>query len=399
MGPREHLIFVVNSGSSSIKFAVFEYGKNFHKKLDGKLEGIGSKEGHFSISDEQRELFSQPFSAKDHAEAIPELMEWLQQFSNEHSLIAIGHRIVHGGNRYFMPQLITADVLVELRHISPLDPEHLPDEILLIETLGNLFPDIPQIACFDTAFHYDMPTIAKLLPIPRRYFEMGIRRYGFHGLSCQYLMNTLSESADAAHNKVILAHLGNGASITAVYEGKSIDTSMSLTPCSGMPMSSRSGDLDPGLSLQLAQLEQMNAQQFHAMVNHESGLKGISGLSGNITELLALEQTNSHAAEAIEYFCYHTRKWICSLTGALGGLQTLVFSGGIGEHQPDIRARICEKLDFIGVAIDHEKNNANNSIISSAESQVRVRVIKTNEELIIANNAVTFLDQQKGKPS
>ncbi|MDF3012149.1 MAG: acetate/propionate family kinase [Cellvibrio sp.] len=398
MGFTRRLILVVNSGSSSIKFAVFECGASLSKIIDGKLEGIGSRDGSLSITNEKGEIFTQSLVAHNYAGALPFLTDWLKQFTSEHKLIAVGHRIVHGGNCYVMPRFITAEMLAELRRISSLDPEHLPDEILLAEILGELFSDIPQIACFDTAFHRDMPRIARLLPIPERYFSLGIKRYGFHGLSCQYLLNKLGElaGANAAYNKIILAHLGSGASVTAVDEGKSVDTSMGLTPCSGLPMSSRSGDLDPGLALQLAQLEQMDTQQFYEMVNNESGLKGISGLSGNIKELLAVEKNNSRAAEAVDYFCYQTRKWICALAGAMGGLQTLVFSGGIGENLPDIRARISEKLGFIGIAIDAEKNKTNQSIISAATSPVTVRVIKTDEEIIIAGSVVTFLDQQKG---
>ncbi|MEN0036873.1 MAG: acetate/propionate family kinase [Cellvibrio sp.] len=398
MGLAKQLILVVNGGSSSIKFAVFESGNYLRKILTGKLEGIGSAEGQFSIKAEDSDASTKTIAAKNYADATNIVMDWLKQFGKDHKITAIGHRIVHGGNNYSEPQFIDKEVLKELRRLSSLDPDHLPEEILLAETTGRLFPNIPQVACFDTVFHRDMPTIAQRLPIPRRYFDMGIKRYGFHGLSCQYLMNTLSELAgtEAARNKVILAHLGSGASVTAVYGGKSVDTSMSLTPCSGLPMSSRSGDIDPGLVLQLKQLEGMKAKQFHDMVNHESGLKGISGSSENINELLAQEQKDTHAAEAVDYFCYQTRKWICALAGAMGGVDTLIFSGGIGENLAEIRARICENLNFIGVAIDLEKNQTNNLIISSPKSQVTVRVIKTDEELVIANNVATFLDQHKG---
>jgi len=408
MGLAKGFIFVANGGSSSIKFSIFEYGAYLRKTIIGKLEGIGigkssEKKGLLTIDAEGSDPVVKHVSVKNgreanNSEANNAIIDWLTEFSKNHTLIAVGHRMVHGGSRYFSPQLITEDVLAELRNISQFDPDHLPGEIQLAETLHSLFPGIPHVACFDTAFHREMPTIAQLLPIPRRYFSMGIKRYGFHGLSCQYLIKTLGELAgtEAARDKVIIAHLGSGASITAVHEGKTVDTSMGLTPCSGLPMSSRAGDLDPGLALQLAQLENMDIQQFHDMVNHESGLKGVSNLTGNIHELLSLEKNNSHAADAVNYFCYHTRKWICSLAGAMGGVQTLIFSGGIGENLAEVRARICENLEFIGVVIDPEKNRNNNLIISTAASRITVRVIKTDEELMIANHIAAFLDQQIG---
>jgi len=281
-----------------------------------------------------------------------------------------------------------------LHQLSPFDPEHLPEEILLTEAFHRRFPDVPQIACFDTAFHHDMPRVARLLPIPRRYDAQGVRRYGFHGLSCAYLMEELArlEGAQLAQGRVILAHLGNGASVTAVREGKSIDTSMSLTPTAGLPMSTRSGDLDPGLAWYLARTENMTAKQFQHMVNHESGLLGISETSADMQDLLAREADDVRAAEAVALFCYQAKKQIGAHAAALGGIDTLVFAGGIGENAPAVRARIGEGLDFLGIELDAARNAVHADVISTDASRVRVRVIRTDEEQMIARSVCRILD-------
>jgi acetate kinase len=276
----------------------------------------------------------------------------------------------------------------ELRRISPFDPEHLPEEILLTEAFHRRFPKLPQIACFDTAFHHDLPRVARLLPIPRRYEARGVRRYGFHGLSCAYLMEEIARVAGAtsAKGRVVLAHLGNGASLTAVRGGKSMDTSMSFTPTAGLPMSTRSGDLDPALGWYFSRTEQMTAKQFHHMVNHESGLLGVSETSSDMRELLLREKKDIRAAEAVALFCYHAKKWIGSFAAALGGLDTLVFAGGIGENAPPVRARICEGLGFLGIELDKARNAKNAAVISALGGRVAVRVIRTDEELMIARS-------------
>jgi acetate kinase len=277
-------------------------------------------------------------------------------------------------------------MIEELRQLSPFDPEHLPEEILLTVAFHRRFPDLPQIACFDTAFHHDLPRVARMLPIPRRYEAKGVRRYGFHGLSCAYLMEELGRvaGAKAARGRVILAHLGNGASITAVRKGKSIDTSMSFTPAAGLPMSTRSGDLDPGLGWYLSRAEAVTAKQFHHMVNHESGLLGISETSSDMRSLLVREKKDVRAAEAVDLFCYQAKKWICGMAGALEGVDTLVFAGGIGENAPEVRTRICRGLGFLGIELDRKQNAAGAGVISNKEGRVAVRVIRTDEEWMIA---------------
>ena len=299
---------------------------------------------------------------------------------------AIGHRVVHGGPEYAGPQRVTEELLDELRRLSPFDPDHMPDEIALIEAIRDRWPEMPQVACFDTAFHRQMPRVARLLPIPRKYDRMGIERYGFHGLSYEYLMEELARTAgpEAARGRVILAHLGAGASLAAVRDGRSIDTTMAFTPTAGLPMATRTGDLDPGLFSFLARSEQMTAEGFHDLVNHRCGLLGVSETSGDVRDLLGREATDVRAAEALAMFCYQTKKWIGAMAAALGGLDTLVFAGGIGENSPEVRSRICDGLQFLGVELDPARNQVNAPLISTDTSRAAVRVIPTNEELMIA---------------
>jgi acetate kinase len=257
--------------------------------LSGQISGVGSSKGRFTVKGQsEAESFSRELDIPDHTAAVQHLMDWAGKRDNSERLVAVGHRVVHGGSRYWQPQPITAEMVDELRRLSQFDPEHLPEEILLAEAFYRRFPSLLQIACFDTAFHHDMPRVARLLPIPRRYDEAGVRRFGFHGLSCAYLIQQLREVAatSAEQNRVILAHLGNGASLTAVHQGKSIDTSMSFTPTAGLPMSTRTGDLDPGLVWYLNSTEQMTSKQFLYMINHESGLLGVSETSSDMRELL-----------------------------------------------------------------------------------------------------------------
>jgi acetate kinase len=292
------------------------------------------------------------------------------------------------------PERVTPALLDELRRITPYDPEHLPLEIELIEAFRQRHPALPQVACFDTAFHRTMPRVASLLTIPRRYEAAGVRRYGFHGLSYEFLMQELARLSDpaATTGRVILAHLGNGASMAAVRDGKSIDTSMAFTPTAGLPMSTRSGDLDPGLVSYLARTEQMTAGQFQEMVNRASGLLGVSEISSDLRDLLAQEAGDVRAAEAVALFCYQAKKWIGSFAAALGGLDTLVFAGGIGENAPIIRERICDGLAFLGIELNQNRNETNASLISSDAARVKVRVIRTDEELMLARSVIRVLN-------
>ena len=341
----------------------------------------------------QADNFSRPVTAPDHTVAVGILMDWIEERSGREALTAVGHRVVHGGPKYSEPQRITAEMVEELHRLSPFDPEHLPEEILLTEAFQRRFPDLPQVACFDTAFHHDLPRLAQLLPIPRRYEAQGVRRYGFHGLSYAFLMGELARLAgtEAAQGRVILAHLGNGASLAAVHHGKPVDTSMSFTPTAGVPMSTRSGDLDPGLVWYLARTEKMTAKEFNEMVNFQSGLLGVSETSSDMRDLLDRETQDVRAAEAVALFCYQVKKWIGAFAAALGGLDTLVFAGGIGEKAPVVRARICDGLEFLGIELEEKQNVANAGVISAAAGRVTVRVIHTDEEWMIANTVCRVL--------
>lgn len=308
------------------------------------------------------------------------------------SVKAVGHRVVHG-MKHSEPERITPKLLAELHRITPYDPDHLPREIGLIEALRKRHPKLPQVACFDTAFHRTMPRVAKLLPIPRRYAAKGVERYGFHGLSYAYLMEELGRlDPAAATGRVILAHLGNGASLAAVRDGKSIDTSMGFTPTAGVMMSTRTGDVDPGLAYYLARTERMTAARFQRLVNHESGLLGVSGISADMRDLLAKEGEDVRAAEAVALFCYQVKKGIGSFAAALGGLDTLVFAGGIGENAPPVRARICDGLSFLGIELHASRNAEAAGVISTGVSRVTVRVIRTDEELMIARSVTRVLN-------
>ena len=388
-------VLTINGGSSSIKFALFEVGAALRQILGGELERIGLPEATLRVKGSNpADNFSRPVTAADHTAAVGALMEWIEEHSGRDALAAVGHRVVHGGPKYSKPQQVTAEMVEELHRFSPFDPEHLPLEIELIEAFRQRHPGLPQVACFDTAFHRTMPRVATLLPIPRRYEAQGVRRYGFHGLSYEFLMEELAHLADPAATKgrVILAHLGNGASLAAVRDGKSIDTSMGFTPTAGLVMSSRSGDLDPGLVSYLARTEQMSAAQFQKMVNHESGLLGVSETSSDMRDLLERETQDIRAAEAVALFCYQAKKWIGAFAAALGGLDTLVFAGGIGENAPPVRERICDGLGFLGIELDAERNAKNAPLVSSDTVRVKVRVIHTDEELMIARSTACVLN-------
>ena len=392
--PNEICILTINGGSSSIKFAFFAGGAPPRRILEGSIERIGLPEAALRVKGlNPTDNFSRPLAAPDHTVAVGALMDWIEERLGRIALTAVGHRMVHGGPKYSDPQLITKEMVEELRQLKPFDPEHLPEEILLTEAFHRRFPDLPQVACFDTAFHHDLPRVARLLPIPRRYEAQGVRRYGFHGLSYSFLMGELARlaGAEAAQGRIILAHLGNGASLAAVHHGKAIDTSMGFTPTAGVPMSTRSGDLDPGLVWYLARTEKMSAKQFNEMVNFQSGLLGISETGSDMRDLLERETQDARAAEAVALFCYQVKKRVGSFAAALGGLDTMVFAGGIGENAAIIRTRICDGLGFLGIELEEKRNAANEGVISAAASRATVRVIRTDEECMIAKTVCRVL--------
>ena len=387
-------VLAINGGSSSIKFALYEANEVLRKKFEGSIERIGLPNAFLRVKGiDGADNFSKDIDAGDQKQAVGFLMDWIEKRIGDDALSAVGHRIVQGSPKDSETQLVTKELLDDLYLYEALDPEHLPQELMIIEAFIYRFPDTPQVLCFDTAFHHDMPRVAKILAIPRRYEAKGVRRLGFHGISYSFLMRELVQIAgkDAFPSRVILAHLGSGASLAAVENGKSIDTSMGFTPSAGLVMGTRCGDLDPGLNYYLARTEGADASQFQHMVDYESGLLGISETSSDMKDLLLHESSDVRAKEAIEVFCYQTKKWIGSYSAALGGLDTLVFAGGIGENVPVIRSRICKGLEFLGVDIDENLNKANEGIISKKMGKVAVRIIRTDEEFMIAQQVSQML--------
>jgi acetate kinase len=387
-------VLTINGGSSSIRFAIFEAARTPRRLLEGKMDRIGSENASLTV---ELGAGSAPAHLKVErgkgAPAVDFLLDWLESQPLFKTIGGVGHRVVHGMLRT-APQLVTAQLLAELKRIIPFDPEHLPRELELIEALRRRYPQLPQAVCFDTAFHRSMPRVATQLPIPRRYAAKGVQRYGFHGLSYTFLMQELARLGDpaATQGRVILAHLGSGASLAAVRDGRCIDTSMGFTPAAGLVMGTRSGDLDPGLMSYLALHDAMNAMQFQTMVNHESGMLGISQSSADVRDLLDREAGDPRAAEALALFCYQAKKWIGSFAAALGGLDTLVFAGGIGENAAPVRQRICEGLEHLGIRIDENANIGHAQRISAdSGSPVTVRVIRTDEESVIAAASIRLM--------
>lgn len=369
------LILTINGGSSSIKFAVFDGER---RVLGGNIERIGLPGTVLTSSAGRAEI-----GATSHRDAAGQLIEWLAKKIELNSIAGVGHRVVHGGTAFTEHQKISDAMIAELRKIQALDLAHLPAEIALIEIFRERFPNVAHVACFDTAFHREMPRVAKLLPIPRRYDATGVRRFGFHGISYAYLLRELTRIAPGeAKGRVIFAHLGSGASMAAVRGGQAIDTSMGFTPTAGIMMGTRPGDLDPGVLVHVMRSENASADELDNLISKRCGLLGVSETSFDMRDLLARRAGDVRAAEAVELFCYSAKKYIGAFAAALGGLDALVFSGGIGEHSVEVRAEICAGLEFLGIEIDIEKNAKSDGVIS--RGRLPVRVIKTDEELMMS---------------
>ena len=387
-------ILTINGGSSSIKFALYQTGEPLEQSFHGSVDRIGLPGTNLTFSDSTgNKKGNLILESSDTRSASNFLFDWLEEQIDFSLVSGVGHRVVFG-MKHTEPERIAQKSLEELHRISPYDTDDLPAEIELIEALQQRYPKLPQVACFDTAFHRTMPRVARILPIPRRFDAAGIQRYGFHGLSYSYLIEELAHVAGtkAAQGRIILAHLGNGASLAAVYEGKSIDTSMGFTPAGGIVMGTRPGDLDPGVAWYLMKSENLTPKQFNKLINHESGLLGISETSSDMQDLLAKENDDIRSAEAVELFCYQVKKWIGSFAAALGGLDTLIFAGGIGENSPVVRCRICEGLEFLGIELDEKRNIANAQIVSTENGKTIVRVIHTDEELMIAKTVIQMIN-------
>ena len=378
------LLLTINTGSSSLKAALYEVGITPQRRLSFDVSCIGTQAARVRIvgggAVSER---GEPVS--DHSGALAALMDWVGDEGYAPHLRGIGHRVVHGGPRYSEPQRVTSELIETLRRLIPIDPMHLPQAIGAIEAAQHAYPHIPQVACFDTAFHRQMPAVAQMYPLPGEIVGDTIIRYGFHGLSYEYILRALGQiDPQAAAGRIIIAHLGNGASMAAIRDGRDMDTTMGFSPTGGLVMGTRSGDLDPGVILYLMQGLGMTPAQVNDLLNKRSGLMGVSGKTSDMASLLSVGATDERAREAVDLFCYSARKHVGALAAVLGGLDTLIFTGGIGEHAGPVRAEICGDLGYLGLLVDPEENQRNAEIISSEESRVTVRVMKTDEDQMIA---------------
>ena len=388
------LILTLNGGSSSLRFAVFALGPAgaLARVVSGKIDRAGHAGARLIVTTAAGVVTSQAVPSRlGPAAAGAFLLDWLAAQRGLAPLRALGHRVVHG-RRHPAPAVITPTLIAELRRTFVYAPEHLPAETALIALCTHRLPHVPQVACYDTVFHRSMPDVARRLPLPRRYGQHGVERYGFHGLSYTYLREEFARLHPAlAAGRLIFAHLGGGASLAAVHRGRSVDTTMGFTPASGLMMGTRSGDLDPGLLAYLARTEHMTPAQFSTLANHASGLRGVSGTSADVRDLLAREATDPRAAEALALFCYQAKKGIGAFAAVLGGVDALVFAGGIGENAAAIRTRICAGLGFLGITVDPRRNARHAPVISRPSGVVEVRVIRTDEELMIARSTCRTL--------
>jgi acetate kinase len=368
------LVLTLNAGSSSLKACLYDVRDAPRMVVSTSAEHIG-------------------FDEQAHAQALKSVLARIEPHGGLASVAAVGHRVVHGGPALDEPTLITPTVLEALHRVAPLDPDHTPAAITLIEAVRTLAPRLPQVACFDTTFHRTMPRAARIFAIPRRYEASGVRRYGFHGLSYQFLLSELERlaGAKAARARVVMAHLGSGASLAAVVDGRCVDTTMGFTPNSGVPMGTRSGDLDVGLVVHLLRHDGLDPPVLDDMLSRQAGLLGMSETSSDMRQLLASEATDPRAADAVAVFCWQVRKAVGAMAATIGGIDTLVFAGGIGERSPVVRARICEGLGHLGVSLENGRNAANAAVVS-AEGGASVRVIPTDEQIVIVRETLRLLE-------
>ncbi len=391
-------VLTLNSGSSSLKFALYEQEDSSageRMSFAGVVERIGLRgsRAHMRDAAGKTTLDTQP-DAQSHQAAMRWLLQWLRASTPLDALAGVGHRIVHGGSDYFAPQRITPALRDALTRLIPFAPEHLPAELAVIAEMQAAYPTLPQVACFDTAFHRAKPRVAQIYGLPWELTQEGILRYGFHGLSYEYVLSELARLAgvEVAAGRLIIAHLGNGASVAAIKGGRSLDCTMGFSPLSGLVMSTRTGSLDPGVLLYLLEEQRMTPAALRELVSEHAGLLGVSGVSPDMRDLLSAEaQGDERASLAIELFCYEAKKALGGLVAVLDGLDTLIFTGGIGERSAVIRQRICAGLATFGVALDPQRNDAHAPVIASDASRVGVRVIPTNEELMIARHTIQTL--------
>ena len=388
------MLLVINPGSSSVKAMAYDESE-LEKALNSvSIEGIGTGQATLLPGSVFDENTIQHVDAPDYITAVKLIREWLEGKMGESVISVIGYRIVHGGERYKQPTKIDSEVIEYLRSITSFAPNHMPGAIDCVEAFRAVYPEVAHVACFDTAFFSDMPKVNQTLPIPKSISEEGVRRYGFHGLSYEYLLESFQdhEGEVAARGRVILAHMGNGVSLTACHNGQPVDTTMGFTPVSGVPMSTRTGDIEPGVIFYLMREKGMAVEEISDMVTKKSGLLGISDDTSDMYHLLQHQHENESSALAVEYFCYEIKKQIGAYIAALGGVDSIIFAGGIGERSDEIRARVLEGLGFIGVVIDPERNKRNARLISGDDSSVGVHVIPTHEDIIIAKQAMALYE-------
>lgn len=385
-------ILTINAGSSSIKFALFELKNGLECTIEGEAEAIGTSP-HLVIRSQGKVAYEKSWvndKTIGYEILLSESLSWIENHLGADKLIAAGHRVVHGGRIFFAPVLITQDIIKNLEGLINLAPLHQPHNIEPMRVLFKLRPELPQIGCFDTAFHHTIPEIAKWIPIPRKYHEQGVIRYGFHGLSYEYISSCLPDVApNLANGRVVVAHLGNGASMCAMREGKSIDSTMGFTALDGLMMGTRTGAIDAGVMLYMLQSCNMNLNELTSLVYKDSGLLGVSGISSDVRTLL--KSSAPEAQEALALFSFKAARQAAGLVTSLGGLDGLVFTAGIGEHAAPIRAAICECLSWMGLQLSPEANQANAPVISTPDSKIEVRVIPTNEELVIARHSLKLV--------
>lgn len=384
-------VLTLNRGSATLKAALYD-ANPIRPALSIKMDRADSPRAHVIVTGASGgALFDSQVDNNAPNAAVGVVFDWLEEHGFLFDLAAAGHRLVHGGVQFQESLRITPDVLAKLEALKPLDPDHLPAAIDIIRFVATRLPTVPQIGCFDTCFHRTLPKVARLYALPRRFFDDGLMRFGFHGLSYEYIVAELRTLEGRLPERAIVAHLGNGASMVALRRGQSIDTSMGFTPLEGLVMGARSGDIDPGALFYILGQNKMAATQLYEILNRQSGLLGISGLSSDMRDLLEKAPRDEHAAEAVDSFCYRAKKYIGAYAAALGGLDLLVFTGGIGEKSAAVRSKICSDLEFLGIQLDPQRNQGNGPVISTDNSGVRVRVIQTNEDLIIVRHVLELL--------